>query len=124
MLEPSAYSPLTRDDEIRLLGLQPGKKTQRIIISLKHVILDASVRYEALSYEWKSEEGSETVQCGSFSIAATKNLIRALKALRHPDKPRWLWVDALCINQEDIDEKSKQIPMMRDIYSGATIVLV
>jgi hypothetical protein len=124
MLEPSAYSPLTRDHEIRLLRLQPGKKTQRIIISLNHVILDASVRYEALSYEWKSEEGSETVQCGSFSIAATKNLITALKALRHPDKPRWLWVDALCINQEDIDEKSKQIPMMRDIYSGATIVLV
>ncbi|KAN0095966.1 Heterokaryon incompatibility protein (HET) domain containing protein [Hyaloscypha variabilis] len=123
MSEPSAYSPLTQGHEIRLLELQPGKKTEQIIISLKHAMLHSDI-YEALSYEWKSEEGSETIQCGAFSISATKNLIRALRVLRHPAKSRWLWVDALCINQKDLDEKSKQIPMMRDIYSGATMVLV
>lgn len=43
---------------------------------------------------------------------------------RLPDRVRLLWIDAVCINQHDQDEKSRQIPFMGQIYSGAFRVLV
>ena len=52
----------------------------------------------------------------------TKNLECALRYLRHKESPRVLWVDAVCINQNDEDEKSEQVSKMREIYGGATKV--
>ena len=44
--------------------------------------------------------------------------------LRHESQPRLLWVDAICINQTDKDEQSRQVQCMGDIYAGAKKVLV
>jgi hypothetical protein len=51
-----------------------------------------------------------------------KNLECALRYLRSKESPRVLWVDAICINQNDLDEKSEQVPRMGEIYSRATKV--
>jgi hypothetical protein len=54
----------------------------------------------------------------------TKNLYLALLRLRHPETERTLWVDALCINQVDLDEKRHQIALMADIYTKASTVIM
>jgi hypothetical protein len=54
----------------------------------------------------------------------TDNLCAALRALRLPDRDRFLWIDAICINQYDGVEKGSQVQMMRDIYAGATRTIV
>jgi hypothetical protein len=51
------------------------------------------------------------------SVPVTKNLYSALRHLRLHDKVRVLWIDALCINQSDLAERSHQIPYMGSIFS-------
>ena len=52
------------------------------------------------------------------------SLYYALHHLRQPDQSRYLWIDAICINQEDLDERSQQVGLMRQIYSQASHVVV
>ncbi|KAJ5714153.1 heterokaryon incompatibility protein-domain-containing protein [Penicillium malachiteum] len=80
--------------------------------------------YEALSYCWQSNIRSETVILNECSLSITKNLHTALSYLRDRQLERILWIDAICINQDDSDEKCKQIPLMRMIYAQAGQVIV
>jgi hypothetical protein len=52
----------------------------------------------------------------------TNNMECALRHLRYTESPRVLWVDAICINQQDIDEKSKQVAMIVRVYNAAQTV--
>ena len=58
-----------------------------------------------------------------FRVSVTTNLEVALRHLRSETVKRLLWVDAVCINQQDDMEKSEQVKMMRDIFSSAQKVL-
>ncbi|KAL5365089.1 HET-domain-containing protein [Aspergillus floccosus] len=80
--------------------------------------------YEALSYAWGSDVKSESVILNESPFFVTKNLHAALLCLRDCQLERILWIDALSINQEDGDEKSQQIPLMRRIYAQARCVIV
>jgi hypothetical protein len=90
--------------------------------------------YNAISYYWGSTENPETVEVyggswgyrqfgGSFKIPITANLALALREFRaHATAERQrlvIWTDALCINQTDPEERSKQVGIMRDIYKAA-----
>lgn len=110
-------------DAIRLLCLHRGSMPQTIKCTLSTVQLTNVEAYEALSYVWGSEADPETLllDCHEFSI--TKNLHSALCALRLPDKDRFLWIDALCINQNNDVEKGAQIPLMGSIYERAVQVI-
>jgi hypothetical protein len=89
---------------------------------------DYEPRYEALSYTWGSPLHPEKVYIAtgtSYSkLFIRKNLGSAIRDLRYPDKPRVIWVDAICINQSDINERNKQVPRMADIYPHARRVVV
>lgn len=80
--------------------------------------------YVALSYCWESNVRSETVTMNGDSFLVTKSLHTALLYLRDRQLGRVLWVDAICINQDDTSEKSRQIPLMRSIYAQADQVVV
>jgi hypothetical protein len=110
-------------EAIRLLCLHPGSRSQTIKCTLSTIQLTNVEPYEALSYVWGSEADPETLllDCHEFSI--TKNLHSALCALRLPDKDRFLWIDALCINQNNDAEKGTQIPLMGSIYERAVQVI-
>lgn len=57
-------------------------------------------------------------------IPVTRNLASALQYLRLEDKPRVFWIDAICVNQEDLQERSHQVQRMANIYKNAISVVV
>lgn len=62
--------------------------------------------------------------CNSISFTVTANLHEALVHLRQRDEDRFLWVDALCINQYDLEEKAKQIRKLHTLFKRARRVVV
>ncbi|KAL2163029.1 hypothetical protein VTH06DRAFT_6865 [Thermothelomyces fergusii] len=117
------YIPLRHDDEIRLLHLEPGT-TGDVHFTLHPVRLSEKPSYEAISYHWGDPNVTQVVYCEGKPLRVTTNLYTGLKRLRRRDIARVLWADAVCINQKDMLEKNKQIPLMSGIYSQPSRVLV
>ncbi|KAF2251561.1 HET-domain-containing protein [Trematosphaeria pertusa] len=123
-----ALSPSSR--EIRYISLEPSDdnaEDSKIVCFLGYISLDNKKRipYEALSYCWG--DVSDTVPITLLHpvrYEVTKNLAAALRNLRYKDKHRVLWVDAICINQEDPIERSEQVRDMSQVYSQAERVLI
>lgn len=80
--------------------------------------------YEALSYVWGDPARTLPLISEGKQILITTTLDIALRQLRLPQTVRVLWVDQLCINQDDLDERSQQVQLMKFIYSKARRVLV
>jgi len=110
--------------EIRLLTLHPGECDTEIKCSLQVASLDLPCDFEALSYVWGDTSNLHSIIVDGTKFGVTVNLAGALHRLRHNQQPRVLWIDAICINQVDLEEKSTQIPLMCRIYSVASTVLV
>ncbi|PVH83121.1 HET-domain-containing protein [Cadophora sp. DSE1049] len=118
------FEPLDQG-QIRLLHIQPGTG-QDIVCDLQVVTLTSCAqKYEALSYTWGSQDlDSEIIICEE-SYSVTSNLYSALRQLRHHDGPaRIIWIDAICINQKAISERTTQVNMMADIYRNAGLVIM
>ncbi|KAJ3943109.1 uncharacterized protein N0V96_007342 [Colletotrichum fioriniae] len=123
------HAPLNKDRrEIRLVRIRPlpdGQVSAKNMIALdiKHASLDEpGLSYAALSYVWGSTTNTTAIEIEGASFNVTLNLHAALKQLRMNAVDSWLWIDAICIKQIDLKEKSWQINAMRDIYSGAEMV--
>ena len=88
---------------------------------------DLDLTFEALSYTWGSPLEAVDIligESGSRTVKLTQNLAEALPYLRYPDKSRTIWIDAICVNQQDLEERSSQVKRMADIYSKASQVVV
>ncbi|EKG20144.1 Heterokaryon incompatibility [Macrophomina phaseolina MS6] len=143
------YRTLSRPTSIRLLhgcGLNqsPGRSFQEIDgtrvfgpeqytaqeYSLQEANLDANPKFEALSYTWQSDptkpttSSQEVIRCDGHELAITQNLADALRRLSTVQRDAPIWIDAVCINQEDIAERNQQVNMMGRIYSSARAVVV
>ncbi|KAF2237705.1 HET-domain-containing protein [Viridothelium virens] len=111
--------------------LLPQKKVKTKRLGSQIVAIPSPESYDALSYTWGDDwpKGQEKhikilVQSEVYIIRIRKNLFHALQQLRDESKSIYLWVDALCINQENGDEKSQQIQRMYLIYNKADQVRV
>lgn len=127
IMESYRYEPIDlATDAIRLMRLFKGSYDEPIQCDLFQAFLSTTDRipYEALSYTWgeSSERCDITVQERIFGI--TSNLHDALRHLRLADQDRVLWVDAICINQDNPAEKGYQVGQMRLVYQMADTVLV
>ncbi|KAK0702104.1 heterokaryon incompatibility, partial [Lasiosphaeria miniovina] len=80
--------------------------------------------YEALSYVWGDPAKTESMTLNGMTFGLSANLKDALINLRERDTERTLWVDALCINQDDDTEKHREVMRMRAIYYSAKRVVV
>jgi hypothetical protein len=119
------YTALKADlSKIRVMALLPGDFESPIIVSLSTIALEEidtlMPSTEALSYAWGplNERLEITVKGhknGTFSITA--NLAKGLKYLRNSTAARLLWIDAICINQQDLEERGRQVRLMAKIYS-------
>ncbi|KAK5167776.1 uncharacterized protein LTR77_007475 [Saxophila tyrrhenica] len=122
-LDIPIYQRLNREKrEIRLITIQPPTADTdggALTCGLNVVSLEQKPEYEALSYTWGSRADPEIITLAGKPMTVTKNLFAALSTLRRERAPRALWADAICINQEDPDERTDQVNMMGDIYRGA-----
>jgi hypothetical protein len=118
------YKTLQHHDELRILVILPGEFSQDIYCELKHVPMSQNPKYEALSYAWGGSSKSCQVYCDGSRVRITENLFSALRRLRFKDNNRCIWVDAICINQDDIPERNNQVSLMHRIYSEAVRAIV
>ena len=88
------------------------------------VLDECTGSYEALSYVWGDGSEKTPIQINGSTLEVGTNLRLALFNLREPNKPRTLWIDAICINQDDISERNQQVTIMGDIYSRARRTVV
>ena len=123
-LVPHLYDPIQPKTQIRVLALHPGGGDEEISCSLEVARLDEPPPYEALSYAWGDSKERYPIRCGNGSLEVTDNLYAALKRLRDVSSDRVLWIDAICINQQDGREKGHQVQQMAEIYSRASRVLI
>ncbi|KAF2632186.1 hypothetical protein BU25DRAFT_331629, partial [Macroventuria anomochaeta] len=88
--------------------------------------------FKALSYAWGSTDtpqaelvmSSTSSNYNSGTLGVQRNLYEALRYLHFPTKRQTLWMNAICINQEDLDEMNKQIKRMKSLYEIARHVVV
>ena len=134
------HEPFEAAGQIRLLRILPTSTNDDICCLLEHAELEDD-RYICLSYMWGTDPATHTIRINGRSFMVRSNLYHFLQKarvkysltdLRHSDlggndiidtifdplQDR-LWIDAICINQNDDDEKEQQIPMMKDIYMTA-----
>jgi len=113
------YSPLDPENrQIRLVTLESGAWSDEIRCSIDVVSFDRHPIYEALSYIWGDEKDRKDIQLNGYLFDVTKNLWMVLRRLRDPAVSRVLWIDAICINQKEKNEKSHQVAMMGEIYGS------
>ena len=94
-------------------------------VSLQHcrvVRLPDRPKFTTISYVWGS--GTKTISIDGCDLEITENCFNALAALRAQYGALTIWVDAICINQNNKSEKSSQIPLMKEIYTWAETVYI
>ncbi|KAK0670016.1 heterokaryon incompatibility protein-domain-containing protein [Cercophora samala] len=127
-LPPYQYQPLDLSaDSIRLVRLCKGSYDEQINCELLETYVHASegVPYEALSYTWGGLDRQAFIVVGrNWTLQVTENLYTALLNLRYLHTDRLLWIDAICIDQNNDRERGHQVGQMRKIYQNAEEVLV
>jgi hypothetical protein len=111
-------------DQIRVLDILPGDKDSLIRCDRRVVSLSAGPRYEALSYVWGNLTDLVDIELSGRVFGVTRNLYIALCRLRLLSNVRTVWIDQLCIEQNDYEEKSTQVRLMRQIYSQCSSGLI
>lgn len=133
--EPTLYGSLPTHERpwTRLLLLRQGELHDPIECLLEPYDLDTLIfcdevekllPYEALSYAWGDRADLREISCNGVPMEVTRNLFDALVAIRLQTASRTLWVDAICINQEDLEERNHQVALMASIYRQAARVLI
>ncbi|KAL2038304.1 hypothetical protein N7G274_008953 [Stereocaulon virgatum] len=118
---PYVYKSLDKHDKnIRVLQRVP----RSFRFNLLEILIDStdsSSHYDALSYTWAPELPRTCIEVDGCCLVAGANLVDALRYVRCSGL---LWVDAICINQRDVDERGHQVNIMRQIYTSAEKVHV
>ncbi|KAK4111564.1 HET-domain-containing protein, partial [Canariomyces notabilis] len=125
----SIYSPISQHTEIRLLVVHPGEFPEPVRCDMvTRAVGKAMYDYEAISYTWADETGDKTqsglIFVNSTPIPVTRNCEMALRRVRWRSYERRIWIDAVCIDQTNIDERGHQVRLVPEIYARAKRVLI
>lgn len=129
--EDTIYKSTLGSDEFRLIWLDSADTLDSPLhLNLCDYKLDDCPEYEPVSYTWAGEDGDSTpckpVYFGPFwdIMLQTKNCWEMLRFVRPWYGNRIVWVDAICINQADIQERNIQVANMSRIYSSGNRVII
>jgi Heterokaryon incompatibility protein (HET) len=115
--------PATKQS-IRLMTLKSAKdRNAPLTAELSVVPLDSNQQYATLSYCWGPPTITRSMSCNNTVLEIRENLAIALTSIRSLSSLP-LWVDQICINQDDVCERSAQVAFMKTIYSQATKTFV
>ncbi|KAF7510423.1 hypothetical protein GJ744_006702 [Endocarpon pusillum] len=122
------YDPLPTADSFRFAYLKPGVgqdpiECELVTRTVKEEVDSATPQWEALSWLWGARGDLRAIIVNGRKFSVTRNLFIALNHLRLRERSRLLWVDALCINQDDIEERSSQIKQMAFLFHRAKNVI-
>jgi hypothetical protein len=111
--------------EFRLLEVKAKILGESILCKMHCTSLKAEPKpsFIALSYAWGSNRMTHTILVNGHEIHVTANLHQALYQMRRQDESVLLWADAICINQQDVQERNYQVSHMTKIYSAAQEVV-
>ncbi|KAJ8126095.1 hypothetical protein O1611_g7544 [Lasiodiplodia mahajangana] len=124
------YSPVIEDDGIRIFFLEPAEsRDEELRGSLQHISLsqyygELIEPYTALSYVWGDPTPVDRILLGDHELGIAANLSSALRDLRDVSRPLRLWADAVCINQKNIPERSRQVALMGRIFRDASNTII
>ncbi|OCL14971.1 HET-domain-containing protein, partial [Glonium stellatum] len=120
------YEALNSDSrEIRVFKLFPGTGSEQVAGELIKTSLNDAPSYDSLSYQWGNPTITSTINLErDVNFKVTVSLEIAMRNIRRPDHAIIIWIDGICINQQDVKERNRQVAMMRDIYSNAATVRV
>lgn len=117
------YPSVLTGDCIRVLEVEPGSGSDVIRCSLKQLDLNEASTYNTLSYMWGDANLKKTIVCNGVKLEITQSLYDALWQLREDGRSQPLWADAICINQSEVDEKTAQVRMMKEIYKRSQLTI-
>jgi hypothetical protein len=118
-----SYSSLPQCDSIRLLHLLPGLNNDALEAHLITQIIEDADTYDALSYVWGAPNLTAALMINDHRLSISENLHSIILQLRLANRPRKLWIDAICIDQEDDNERGAQVALMGQIFGKADTVL-
>jgi hypothetical protein len=121
---PYQYRSLPKQSSFRVLELLPSQEDTDIAYRLHDADWDAPLPYEAISYAWGDINIKVPTICDGLRLEVTPNLRNGLRRMRYVDRSRYLWADAVCIDQTNKAEQGHQVSNMRLIYQNATKVIV
>jgi hypothetical protein len=114
------YRKLKNDPkQIRVLEIHAGAGTEDIRCTLRCICLteEPQTKYETVSYAWGDKSQREYLFVNGVHINAPASSVKVLRRIRLLHKSRVVWIDAICINQTDIEERSQQVEIMGLIYA-------
>ena len=127
------HEPLKSPGHIRLLKLFPPGWPDRLAekltreedtniqceiyqVPLASITTEGRPYFATLSYAWGDPKPAKQIRCGRALVFVAQSLHDALVYIRNPRKPRLVWVDCLCIDQSNTEEKSRQVQRMHLVY--------
>lgn len=111
-------------NEREIRGCRVDRHSADVCCVLKVARLDSVNGYKCLSYVWGDYRERENIVVNGITQSVTANLYVALQFLRKRLDGDAIWIDALCINQDDLEERKGQVAMMGDIYRQSTEVWI
>ncbi|KAI0458461.1 HET domain-containing protein [Xylaria acuta] len=122
------YHPLV-EKSIRLLGLNATDGSSG---TLKTVDVNEAPPYFALSYSWGKQIQDVPMVVDGQVLSVSPSMTDAIRRLRElvvvdstsTTRVKWVWIDKICINQDDLSERSNQVQLMNSIYSQAIRTLI
>ena len=124
----SIYHPLESSlKQIRLLAIEPLLDRQGRVngrLSTASLLDDDRPSYKAMSWYWGDATRRKEIMLDGVICSVPANAVEVLEKACLGREYLHVWLDAVCINQEDLDERGHQVSFMEDIYAGAEQVVV
>ena len=124
---PAQYEPLDPAlKEIRVLEVAPASGDDIVECTMSPISLldDPIPVYETISYSWGAPRAPSTIKLNGHLTSVPASSEAAIRRMRFSDRPRTLWIDAVCIDQSSVTERSEQVAFMSTVYCGGMRNLV